>query len=47
MAEVVPKVVAGKEVGGWSEALGLFHPNAAEARDRSWGPPRALLILEF
>lgn len=38
-AEVVLKVVTGKEVGGWTEAgrrgiPGLSHPNTVEARDR-------------
>lgn len=39
MAEVVPKVVPGREAGGWSDleegaSLGLFPPNTVEARDR-------------
>lgn len=49
MADVVLKVVTGKEFGGGRRqeegvSLGLFHPNAIEARDRSRGPPRALHI---
>ena len=47
IAEVVPKAVTGKEVGGWSEAgrrgvPGSVLSNPVEVRDRSQGPPRAL-----
>lgn len=38
-------LVAGEEVGGWSEygALGLFPPNTVETRDRLMGPLGTLL----
>lgn len=38
-------LVAGEEVGGWSEygALGLFPPNTVETRDKSMGPLSTLL----
>lgn len=53
VAEVIPKVVTGRAVGGWSEAwkkgesLGLFCLNTAEARDRSRRPLRVLPSLNF
>ena len=51
MAEMVPKVVTGKQVGRWSEAgrrgsLGLFHPNT-ETRDRTTRALPKLSILQF
>lgn len=48
--KMIPKTVAGKEVGGWWEAeegahLGLFCPNTIEARDRSTGPLGTMPVL--
>ena len=43
--KMVLEVVAGEEVGGWSEVgvLGLFPPNTVETRDRSTGALGMLL----